>query len=103
MATELAGPQGLTEHANTFDERVVLQDFAPPRAQGAPSSKCVPRRERFAQREDVFQIRARRDDHAELVGCERRLIAAALDRAGERRWRSTRATRRGDRPRPTAR
>ena len=78
----LAGADGLTEKDNTFDERDVLRAYAQPpgRAHGratARSGRAVRQPRRRAGHV------ARGLTTAELVGVERRLIAAAVGRAGE--------------------
>ena len=88
-ASELASgstwpaPEGLTGARNTFDERAVLQEFAAAAAQGALVSEVRGRAERFAERPDVIRTSDGEMTTAELVDCERRLIAAAVGRAGE--------------------
>jgi ATP-dependent exoDNAse (exonuclease V) alpha subunit len=83
LGDHLVSAEGLTERANTFDERAVLQRFAAAAGTGAHVAEVRERAERFAAREDV--IRTIRDEMttSELVECERRLIGAAAGRAGE--------------------
>jgi hypothetical protein len=83
LGDHLTSPAGLTERANTFDERVVLQEFAAHARSGLPVHDIRAQAQRFAERPDV--IRTDRDEMttSELVACERRLIAAALGRARE--------------------
>ena len=83
LGDHLAGPEGLTAHSNTFDERAVLQEFAASARQGALVSEVRGRAERFAERPDVIRTRNGEMTTVELVDCERRLIAAAVGRAGE--------------------
>jgi conjugative relaxase-like TrwC/TraI family protein len=83
LGDHLAGPEGLTAKSNTFDERAVLQQFAASAAQGALVSEVRGRAERFAERADVIRTNRGEMTTAELVDCERRLIAAAVGRAGE--------------------
>ena len=84
LGEHLAGPQGLTAKINTFDERAVLQEFAAAAAQGARVEEVRGRAARFAERRDVIATARGEMTTAELVNCERRLIAAAVGRAGER-------------------
>jgi conjugative relaxase-like TrwC/TraI family protein len=79
----LAGPHGLTERANTFDEREVLQQFAAAASQGASVDQVRAQAARFLERDDVIALARGRFTTAELVACERRLISAALDRRAE--------------------
>jgi len=82
LADHLAGPDGLTAKSNTFDERAVLQEFAASAVQGAVVSEVRERAERFAERADVIATSRGEMTTAELVDCERRLIAAAVGRPG---------------------
>ena len=84
LADRLVGSNGLTERANTFDDRVVLQEFAQAAAQGAPVETVRGRADRFGRRDDVLPTRDGGMTTADLVDCERRLIATAVDRADER-------------------
>ena len=84
LGDRLAGPEGLTERSNTFDERVVLQEFAQAAGQGARVDVVRGRADRFGHREDVLPTRAGGMTTENLVDCERRLIDAAAGRAGER-------------------
>jgi conjugative relaxase-like TrwC/TraI family protein len=84
LADKLTSPSGLTEKANTFDQRAVLQEFACAAGQGAHVSQVRAQAERFDGREDVLAAGPSEMTTAELVQCERRLIAAAVDRADER-------------------
>jgi conjugative relaxase-like TrwC/TraI family protein len=83
LGDRLAGPNGLTERANSFDERVVLQEFAATAGQGATVDQIRAQAERFTQRPDVLATELGEFTTADLVDCERRLIAAAAGRAGE--------------------
>jgi len=77
----LAGPHGLTERANSFDERVVLQEFAAAAGQGATVEQIRAQAERFTARPDVLATELGDFTTVDLVDCERRLIAAAVGRA----------------------
>jgi conjugative relaxase-like TrwC/TraI family protein len=83
LGDHLASAEGLTERANTFDERVVLQEFAAAAEAGALVPEVRAQAERFADRGEV--IRTVRGDMttSELVRCERGLIGAAVRRADE--------------------
>ena len=83
LGDRLASPRGLTERSNTFDQRAVLQEFAAAAQQGALVSEVRRRAERFAERPEVIRTSRGEMTTAELVDCERRLIAAAVGRAGE--------------------
>jgi conjugative relaxase-like TrwC/TraI family protein len=83
LGDRLASPHGLTERSNTFDERQVLQEFAGAAGQGALIGQVRDRAKRFARREEVLTCREGEMTTDELVGCEQRLIAAAIGRAGE--------------------
>jgi conjugative relaxase-like TrwC/TraI family protein len=83
LGDHLAGPEGLTAKRNTFDDRALLQEFAALATQGALVSEVRGRVERFAERVDVIRTRRGEMTTAELVDCERCLIAAAVGRAGE--------------------
>jgi conjugative relaxase-like TrwC/TraI family protein len=82
LADRLAGPMGLTERSNTFDERAVLQEFAQAAAQGARVPAVCARAEAFAERDDVVRTSDAMTTE-DLIGCERRLIESAVGRAGE--------------------
>ena len=82
LGDRLAGPGGLTERANSFDERAVLQAFAAAAGQGASADEVRARAERFLARDDVL-VTAQGFTTVELVGCEQRLIAAAVGRAAD--------------------
>ena len=79
----LAGPHGLTERANSFDERAVLQEFAAAAGQGATAEEIRGQAEQFTQRADVLATEAGEFTTTDLVDCERRLISAAVGRAGD--------------------
>jgi conjugative relaxase-like TrwC/TraI family protein len=79
----LVGAEGLTERSNTFDKRTVLQEFAAAARAGAPVGEVRGQAERFTGRPDVIATRGGEMTTAELVAVERRLIAAAVGRAGE--------------------
>jgi conjugative relaxase-like TrwC/TraI family protein len=83
LGDRLAGPEGLTERSNTFDERVVLQEFAQAAGQGARVDVVRASADRFGHREDVLPARDGAMTTENLVDCERRLIDAAAGRAGE--------------------
>jgi conjugative relaxase-like TrwC/TraI family protein len=84
LGDRLASAEGLTARANTFDERPVLQEFASAAARGALVEEVRAQAGRFAERADVIPTSRGEMTTAELVACERRLIAAAIGRAGER-------------------
>jgi len=79
----LAGAEGLTERTNTFDEHPVLQEFASAARQGALVPEVRAQGQRFAERADIIPTARGEMTTAELIGCERRLIASAIGRAGE--------------------
>ncbi len=83
VAARLTSAVGLTERSNTFDERAVLQEFAAAAGVGALVGEVRDQAERFAERSDVIATRGGGMTTAELVAVERRLIAAAVGRAGE--------------------
>ena len=83
LGDRLAGPHGLTERANSFDERVVLQEFAAAAGQGATVDEIRAQTDRFTQRPDVLATELGEFTTADLVACERRLIVAAVGRAEE--------------------
>ena len=78
----LVGPAGLTERANTFDQRAVLQQFATAAGQGASIEAIRAEAERFIGRPDVLPTAAGEFTAAGLVACEQQLIDAAVGRAG---------------------
>ncbi len=73
----------MTERSNTFDERAVLQEFAAAAREGALVDEVRGQAAEFAERPDVIRTRRGEMTTAELVAVERRLIAAAVGRAGE--------------------
>ncbi|MGA2455742.1 MAG: MobF family relaxase [Solirubrobacteraceae bacterium] len=79
----LAGAEGLTERTNTFDEHPVLQEFAVAARQGALVPEVRAQGQRFAERADIIPTARGEMTTAELISCERRLIASAIGRAGE--------------------
>jgi conjugative relaxase-like TrwC/TraI family protein len=83
LGDHLAGAEGLTARSNTFDERAVLQEFTAAAREGALVSDVRGRAGRFADRADVFTTSRGEMTTGELVDCERRLISAAVGRAGE--------------------
>ncbi len=83
LGEHLAGPAGLTERSNTFDARPVLQEFAAAAQAGALVGEVRDMARRFTARTDVLATTRGEMTTAELVGMERRLIAAAMGRAGE--------------------
>jgi conjugative relaxase-like TrwC/TraI family protein len=83
LGDRLAGAEGLTERANTFDDRPVLQEFAAAATAGALVGEVRSQAGRFTERVDVIATLGREMTTAELVAVERRLIAAAAGRAGE--------------------
>jgi conjugative relaxase-like TrwC/TraI family protein len=83
LGDRLAGPGGLTERANTFGEREVLQAFAAAAGHGAPVEEVRAQAKRFIARPDVLATARGELTTAELVSCERRLVAAAVGRVGD--------------------
>ena len=81
LGDRLAGPNGLTERANSFDERVVLQEFAAAAGQGATVDQIRAQADRFTRRPDVLATEFGEFTTVDLVDCERRLIASAVGRA----------------------
>jgi conjugative relaxase-like TrwC/TraI family protein len=84
LGDHLAGAEGLTARNNTFDERPVLQEFAAAARGGAFVGDVRAQASRFAERGDVLATEHRDLTTSELVACERRVITAALGRAGAR-------------------
>jgi conjugative relaxase-like TrwC/TraI family protein len=80
----LAGPVGLTERANTFDEASVLRAFAAASPQGARFETVQLLAGRFAAREDVLVTDRGNLTTRDLVDTEQVLIDVAIQRAGER-------------------
>jgi conjugative relaxase-like TrwC/TraI family protein len=83
LGDHLVSANGLTERANTFDERAVLQEFAASAGAGAHVAEVRAQVRRFAAREAVIPTIRGEMTTTELVDCERRLINAAVARAGE--------------------
>jgi conjugative relaxase-like TrwC/TraI family protein len=79
LSEQLAGPNGLTECANTFHERDVLQAFAAASRSGACIDHVRDQAKRFAHRRDVVEIDRGEMTTAELLACEQRLLASAPD------------------------
>ena len=71
----------MTERANSFDERVVLQEFAAAAGQGATVEEIRAQADRFTRRPDVLATELGEFTTVDLVDCERRLIASAVGRA----------------------
>jgi conjugative relaxase-like TrwC/TraI family protein len=82
LANLLAGPAGLTERANTFDEPAVLREFAAASVQGARVATVRGLGRRFAAREDVLATTRGTLTSADLVEHERALIEHASGRSG---------------------
>jgi conjugative relaxase-like TrwC/TraI family protein len=80
LADELAGPTGLTERANTFHERDVLQAFAAASRSGVCLDDVRDQAKRFARRPDVIEIYGGEMTTAELLAYEHKLLASAIDR-----------------------
>ena len=83
LGDRLAGPAGLTEKANVFDERDALREFAAAATQGARVSDIRQRAADFRARGDVLATDGPGMTTADLVSAERRLIADAISRVGE--------------------
>jgi conjugative relaxase-like TrwC/TraI family protein len=83
VGDRLAGEAGLTEKANTFAERDVLREYAGAAGQGARVAEVRAQGVRFAGRGDVLDTVTGGLTTQDLVAAERRLIAAAISRAGE--------------------
>jgi conjugative relaxase-like TrwC/TraI family protein len=83
IGDRLAGEYGLTENANTFAERDVLREYAAAAAQGARVPDVRAQGTRFAGRGDVLDTVTGGLTTDDLVAAERRLIAAAIERAGK--------------------
>ncbi len=79
----LAGAEGLTERANTFAEHPVLQEFAGAAQAGALVEEVRGQAKRIIERADVIPTNRGEMTTAELISCERRLIASAIGRADE--------------------
>jgi hypothetical protein len=80
----LVGPQGLTERANCFDERDVLQQCAAAASPGESVGEIRRRAARFTARAEVLPTLTGGFTTRNLVECERELVAAALSRADEK-------------------
>jgi conjugative relaxase-like TrwC/TraI family protein len=80
---ELVSSRGLTERANSFDGREVLQEFASAATDGASVQEIRAKAARFAERWDVIHLDDGTMTTAELLETEWRLIDAALARGGE--------------------
>ena len=91
LGDHLAGERGLTERSNTFTERDVLRELASAHRQGARVTEVREQAARFVGRADVLETASGELTSAELVACERRLIAAATGRAGSGTGRRGRA------------
>jgi conjugative relaxase-like TrwC/TraI family protein len=83
LGDRLAGPHGLTERANSFDERTVLQEFAAAAGQGATVDEIRAQADRFTRRLDVLATEVGEFTTVDLVECERQLIASAVGRVGD--------------------
>jgi conjugative relaxase-like TrwC/TraI family protein len=83
LGDQLAGPHGLTERTNSFDERAVLQEFAAAAGQGATVDEIREQADRFTQRPDVLATELGEFTTVDLVECERQLIASAVDRVDD--------------------
>jgi conjugative relaxase-like TrwC/TraI family protein len=83
LGDQLAGPHGLTERANSFDERVVLQEFAAAAEHGATVDEIREQADRFTRRPDVLATELGEFTTVDLVECERRLIASAVGRVDD--------------------
>lgn len=93
LEEELSGPAGLTDKANTFAPRNALRALADAHQQGARVSDVRAHGDRFLKRPDLLDV-THSDEldlpdeqeplytTADLVTTERRLIAAAIGRAG---------------------
>jgi conjugative relaxase-like TrwC/TraI family protein len=80
LSDQLAGPTGLTERANTFHEHDVLQAFASASRSGASVDHVRAQAKRFARRPDVIVTYREEMTTAELLACERELLASAIER-----------------------
>ena len=88
LGDRLAGLAGLNERANAFAQRDVLRAFAEAHPQGARVAAVRSDAAQFLGRADVLNVAPEplgdaRYTGAELVASERRLLAAAVGRAGE--------------------
>jgi conjugative relaxase-like TrwC/TraI family protein len=76
----LAGPAGLTERANTFDEAMVLRAFAGAATQGATVATLRGEGSAFLGRTDVLGTQGERFTSADLVDREAALVEHAIGR-----------------------
>ncbi len=83
LGDRLAGAAGLTERCNTFDERMVVQEFAAAAQAGARAGEVRGMAARFMDRGDVLATARGEMTSARSVDVERRLIAAVVGRARE--------------------
>jgi len=90
LFNELAGPEGLTEMASTFDRRDVLQAIAAGLRTGAPAGLIEEMADVFVARADIVALGEGSDfahlmrySTVELLRLEERLIAGALGRVVE--------------------
>jgi conjugative relaxase-like TrwC/TraI family protein len=83
LGERLVGPAGLTAHANTFTAHEVLQEFAAAAREGALVDEVHAQAEWFMSHGEVIETARGEMTTAELVGVERRLIAAVMGRASE--------------------
>ncbi|WP_249011855.1 MobF family relaxase [Conexibacter sp. DBS9H8] len=81
LEDRLAGEHGLTERANTFDDRAVLQQFAGAAEQGARVPAVRSLAQGFNLRADVLPTLHGEMTTSDLVATEERLIRAAVGRA----------------------
>jgi conjugative relaxase-like TrwC/TraI family protein len=82
LGDDLAGPNGLTEYANTFDQCSVLRKFAAAAEQGARIATVRDKTDRFLARDDVLATGRGTYTTAGLVECERALVDTATSGAG---------------------
>lgn len=83
LGDALAGADGLTEKANTFEARDVLREYAGAADQGARVEQVRAQGERFTGRGDVLATTSGGLTTHDLVAAERRLISAAMGRAAD--------------------
>ena len=88
LGDRLATVGGLNERANAFAERDVVRAFAEAHVQGARATAVRANARQFLGRADVIDVAPEplgdaRYTGVELAGRERRLLAAAVGRAGE--------------------
>ncbi|MBW3603253.1 MAG: relaxase domain-containing protein, partial [Actinobacteria bacterium] len=84
LGDHLAGEHGLTEKANAFAGRDALQQLAAAARHGASVDAVRGAGQTFTARGDVSATQTGGWTTTQLVASERRLIAAAVGRAGER-------------------